>query len=119
MFLVFYFSCVDLSLVRISFTCSDLYIATEHSANGVARHTSVCGTMNVLPIGRGRKWQEHQGAISEYSSHARYIVHRMPVRGGPVDVGRRTSGSRAVQPGAAGIREFDPRRWFQHEAGAA
>jgi len=43
----------------------------------------------------------------------------MPVCGGPVDVGRWTSGGRAVQPGTAGIGKFNPRRRFQYEARAA
>lgn len=106
-------------ILRISLTRSDLYIAAEHLADGVARHASVRGAMNVLPIGRGRERQKHQGAVSEHSPHTRHIVHRVSVRGRPVDIGRRTSGGRTVQPGAAGIWEFDPRRRFQHEAGPA
>lgn len=103
----------------LQLTCSDLHVTAEHSADGVARDASVRRAVNVLSISRSRKRQEHQGAVSEHSPDARDIVHRMPVRGRPVDIGLRTSGGRAVQPGAAGIREFDPRRRLQLEAGAA
>ena len=100
-------------------TCPDLDVAAEHPADGIAGHASIGSAVHILPERGRRKWQKDQRAVPQHPPHPRYVVHRMSVRGRPIDVGRRASCRGAVQPGAARIRKFHPRRRLHHEARAA
>jgi len=47
------------------------------------------------------------------------LGHRRPVRVHPVDRRLRTSGGRAVQPSARGVRELHPPGRLHHKSGTA
>lgn len=84
-------------------TSSDLNVATEDSPDRITGDTSVCCTVDVLPVSCSRKRKEDEGAITEYPSDTGNVADWKTVDSRPVNVGLRAASSRAVKPGATRI----------------
>lgn len=98
-------------------TCSNLHIPRDDPPDGVRRHASVDCTVNVLPVGGGRKGQQHQRAVPENPPDAAHVTDRGAVHRQPVYRRLGTPRGGAVQPATGRVGELEPRRWFHHERG--
>lgn len=96
-----------------------LHVPRDDTTHRIAGNTAIDRIVHILVVGGRGEWHQDERSVTQDTSHSMDLGHRRAIRVHPVDRRLRTSGGRAVQPAAGGVRELHTTGWLHHESGTA